>query len=234
MAVPSNETFPALSDVTCDSNIKCEECLEVKEEKQNVKTEKGIDSEEDESLVIKEEEGINSEEEQEEEEVEKIDMQEQEDVVIQEESCTDPLQYLSSSPSETFPTPSDSTYGVGNIKVEEDVDVIEESFIVANQEEEIGIKEEEVPGYVTFSDLKSEQNEDACNGRFTQQGTEKIQQGIHTGKHTYNCDVCKFNLKNPGGGEIFHTRLDRPWGPSSLLYNGYRFFPGDKAAGAWC
>ena len=33
---------------------------------------------------------------------------------------------------------------------------------------------------------------------------------------------------NPGGDEIFRTRPDRPWGPLSLLYNGYRVFPGDK------
>jgi hypothetical protein len=26
--------------------------------------------------------------------------------------------------------------------------------------------------------------------------------------------------KNPGGGEIFHTRTDRPWDPPSLLHNG--------------
>jgi len=38
---------------------------------------------------------------------------------------------------------------------------------------------------------------------------------------------------NPGGGEIFPTCPDRPWGPTSLLYNGYRVFPGGKAAGAW-
>jgi hypothetical protein len=38
----------------------------------------------------------------------------------------------------------------------------------------------------------------------------------------------------PMGGEIFRTRPDRPWGPPSLLYNGYRVFPGGKAAGAWC
>ena len=30
---------------------------------------------------------------------------------------------------------------------------------------------------------------------------------------------------NPGGGEIFRTRPDRPWGPLSLPYNGYRVFP---------
>jgi hypothetical protein len=39
---------------------------------------------------------------------------------------------------------------------------------------------------------------------------------------------------NPGGGEIFRTCPDRPWGPPSLLYNGYRVYPGGKAAGAWC
>jgi len=33
---------------------------------------------------------------------------------------------------------------------------------------------------------------------------------------------------NPGGGEIFYTYLDRPWGPPSLLYNGYRVFPEGK------
>jgi hypothetical protein len=33
---------------------------------------------------------------------------------------------------------------------------------------------------------------------------------------------------NPGGGEIFRTCPDRPWGPLSLLYNGYRVFPGGK------
>ena len=38
---------------------------------------------------------------------------------------------------------------------------------------------------------------------------------------------------NPGGGEIFRTRPDRPWGPPSLLRKRYRVFPGVKAAGAW-
>jgi hypothetical protein len=33
---------------------------------------------------------------------------------------------------------------------------------------------------------------------------------------------------NPGGGEIFRTCPDRPWGPPSLLYNGYRVFPEGK------
>ena len=38
---------------------------------------------------------------------------------------------------------------------------------------------------------------------------------------------------NPGEEEIFRTHSDRPWGPPVLLYNGYRVFPGGKAAGAW-
>ena len=33
---------------------------------------------------------------------------------------------------------------------------------------------------------------------------------------------------NPGGGVIFRTCPDRPWGPPSLLYKGYRVFPGGK------
>jgi hypothetical protein len=33
---------------------------------------------------------------------------------------------------------------------------------------------------------------------------------------------------NPGGGEIFRTCPDHPWGPPSLLYNGYRVFPGGR------
>jgi hypothetical protein len=37
----------------------------------------------------------------------------------------------------------------------------------------------------------------------------------------------------PVGGEIFRTRPDRPWGPPSLLYNGYRFFHVGEAAGVW-
>jgi len=35
---------------------------------------------------------------------------------------------------------------------------------------------------------------------------------------------------NPGGGEIFPTHPDRPWG---LLYSGYWVFPRGKVAGAW-
>jgi hypothetical protein len=47
-----------------------------------------------------------------------------------------------------------------------------------------------------------------------------------------------YGLDGPGiesrWGAIFRTHPDRPWGPPSLLYNGYRVLPGGKAAGAWC
>jgi len=33
---------------------------------------------------------------------------------------------------------------------------------------------------------------------------------------------------NPGGGQILRSCPDRPWGPPSLLCNGYRVFPGSK------
>ena len=35
-------------------------------------------------------------------------------------------------------------------------------------------------------------------------------------------------IESQWGGEIFRTCPDRPWGPPSLLYNGYRVFPEGK------
>ena len=62
------------------------------------------------------------------------------------------------------------------------------------------------------------------------------QRMTHNKAHTSSFNVTGWTARgsNPGGGEIFRTRPDRPWGPPSLLYNGYRVFPGGKAAGAWC
>jgi len=34
---------------------------------------------------------------------------------------------------------------------------------------------------------------------------------------------------NPSEHEIFHTHPDWPWGPPSLLQNGYQVIPGDSA-----
>ena len=58
------------------------------------------------------------------------------------------------------------------------------------------------------------------------------------------CQFCNYELPATGWtvrgsnsgwgvGEIFHTRPERPSGPSSLLYDGYPVFAGGKAAGLW-
>jgi hypothetical protein len=67
------------------------------------------------------------------------------------QSCTDSLRVLPDSSSETFPKSSDCTYVVGNIKVEEDIDMQEEEevnvktekVIVSEEVECIDIREEE-------------------------------------------------------------------------------------------
>jgi hypothetical protein len=60
------------------------------------------------------------------------------------QSCTDPLQVLSGSSTETFPTTSYGTYDVGNVKVEEDLDMQEEEEEEMNVKTEKGIVSEEV------------------------------------------------------------------------------------------
>jgi hypothetical protein len=80
-------------------------------------------------------------------------------VVVVLQSCTDSLRVLPTSSSETFPTPSDGTYDVGNMKVEEDVNVIGEIFTAVNKAVDTGIKQEEIPEDITFPDIKSEPDE---------------------------------------------------------------------------
>ena len=75
------------------------------------------------------------------------------------QSCTDSLKLFPISSSETFPTSTDGTYDFGNIKDEEDIDVIEESFIAINKEEDMGIKQEEIPEDISFPDIKAEPDE---------------------------------------------------------------------------
>ena len=82
----SSDTNAASSDCACHvGNVKVEKDLDmqVEEEEVNVKTEKGIRSEEEECTGIKEEQGIYSEEEEEQEE--DIDIKKEEDVGIKEE-----------------------------------------------------------------------------------------------------------------------------------------------------
>ena len=74
------------------------------------------------------------------------------------QSCSDPLHILPWSSSETNAT-SGGVCNFSNIEVEEDIDVIEEIFISINEEEDRGIKQEEIPGGITFPDMKCEPDE---------------------------------------------------------------------------
>src|SRR5215471_6825606 len=64
------------------------------------------------------------------------------------QSCTDSLQVMAGSSTDTIPTSFDGTYGVGHMEVEENVDVIEEA--------DIDIKQEEFPEDTPFPGIKSE------------------------------------------------------------------------------
>jgi hypothetical protein len=55
---------------------------------------------------------------------------------------------------------------------------------------------------------------------------------IRVGRDSSDGIATRYGL-NPGGGEIFRTRPDRPWGSRNLLYNVYRVIPEGKAVGAW-
>ena len=71
------------------------------------------------------------------------------------QSCSDSLHIVPGVSSETNAA-SDGVCNFGNIEVEEDVDVIEEIFLSINEEVDRGIKQEEIPGDITFPDIKSE------------------------------------------------------------------------------
>jgi hypothetical protein len=75
------------------------------------------------------------------------------------QSCTDSLHILPGPSGESHATSSDDASNFSSVEVEEDVDVIEEGFIAVNEEVVIGIKQEEFPEDINFSDIKSEPDE---------------------------------------------------------------------------
>jgi len=79
------------------------------------------------------------------------------------QSCTDSLQVMAGSSSETFPTSSDGTLDIGNIKVEEHTDIKEE------EEEELNVKTEEVIGIEEMEciDIQDEK------GKYCEEGEEE-------------------------------------------------------------
>jgi hypothetical protein len=75
------------------------------------------------------------------------------------QSCTDSLQALPGSSSETFPTSSDGACNVSNTEVEEDIVVIQEEFVAINEEDAVQIKQEQIPKDIAFPNIKPEPNE---------------------------------------------------------------------------
>jgi hypothetical protein len=75
------------------------------------------------------------------------------------QSCTDPLNILPGSSSETFPTSSDGTCDISNTAVQRGVVVVEEGFIAVNEEAPISIKQEKILEDTSFPDVKTEPDE---------------------------------------------------------------------------
>ena len=77
-------------------------------------------------------------------------------VILVLQSCTDCLQVVPSSSSETFPASSEGACNFSSVEAEEDVVVIEEGFIAISEEAALCIKQEQIPEDINFPDIKSE------------------------------------------------------------------------------
>jgi len=75
------------------------------------------------------------------------------------QSCTDPLQVLPGSSCGTFPSSSDITYDVGNIKFEEDIHIKEEEKVDVKAEKGIDSEEEECIDIKDEEGIHSEEEE---------------------------------------------------------------------------
>ena len=81
------------------------------------------------------------------------------------QSCTDSLQVMAGSFTEAFPTSCDVTCDIGNIKIEEDLDMQEEEEVNVKTEEEecIDIKHED--GIYTEEEKAEEEGIDTKEGK---------------------------------------------------------------------
>jgi len=76
------------------------------------------------------------------------------------QSCTDPLHIPPSSSSDTYGILSDCAYHVGNMKVEEDLDMQEEGEVNVKTEKGRGSEEEECIGIEDERGMYSEEEEE--------------------------------------------------------------------------
>jgi len=59
-----------------------------------------------------------------------------------------------------------------------------------------------------------------------------LRKGLCVGRESAGGITTRYGLDGPGT-EIFRTRPDRVWGPTSFLYNVYRVLHEGKVGGAW-
>jgi hypothetical protein len=76
------------------------------------------------------------------------------------QSCTDSVHILPGSSNDTCGTSSDCAYDVGNVKVEEDLDMQEEEEVNVKAEKGIGSEEEECIGIKDEEGIYSEEEEE--------------------------------------------------------------------------
>jgi hypothetical protein len=82
-------------------------------------------------------------------------------VVLVLQTCIGSQQDLPGSACETFPTSSNGTYDVGNVKVEEDIDMKEEEDEEdVKPEKDVGCKEEEWIDIKCEGDIYSEEEDE--------------------------------------------------------------------------
>jgi hypothetical protein len=89
---------------------------------------------------------------------------------------------------------------------------------------------------------------DTCTFYFLLHSSTRTKLEMQCNNYTMYSTICgpgssvgiatDYGLDGPGmesrWGARFSPHVQTAWGPSSLLYNGYRVFPVGKAAGAWC
>ena len=76
------------------------------------------------------------------------------------QSCSDSLHILTGSSGDTNAMSSDCAYHVGNVKVEDDLDMQEEGEVNVKTEKDIGSEEEECIGIRDEEGMYSEEEQD--------------------------------------------------------------------------
>ena len=107
--------------------------------------------------------------------------------------------------------------------------------------ERIRYREEESEACVIFCDVpRYEIKTKIISDRSCREHTEEFSRPYSTGygpgyvsRYSDELRAGWSGDRIPVGGEIFRTRPDQPWGPPSLVYNGYRVIPGGNEAGAF-